>query len=203
MILETYRESLRDVFDVPALVDLLRAVRSSEAARRDGRLPDAVSVRRVAALLLRRQLHLRRGRAPGRAPRAGALGGPGAAQGAARGGGAARAAGSGGNREPGAGAPASRRSARRNIPMRFTTSSSPSATSRKPRCARAPSRTHRCGPGWTSCCSSAAPSGCASPGRSAMPPQKTRPVCGTRSASSCRRAFPPRCSSRSRIRSAI
>ena len=46
--------------------------RAPRDPRRDRRLDDAVAVRGVAALQLRRQLHLRRRRAAGRAPRAGA-----------------------------------------------------------------------------------------------------------------------------------
>ncbi len=56
MMLETYRECLRDVFDLPALVDLLRRDPQPRGPRRDRRLADAVAVRRVAALRLRRQL---------------------------------------------------------------------------------------------------------------------------------------------------
>ena len=73
MLLEAYRECLRDVFDMPALVDTLRRI---EAARdQDGhrRFDDAVAVRVGAAVRLRRQLHLRRRRAAGRAPRPGAV----------------------------------------------------------------------------------------------------------------------------------
>ena len=38
ILLETYRECLRDVFDLPALVDMLRADRSARDPRRHGRL---------------------------------------------------------------------------------------------------------------------------------------------------------------------
>jgi ATP-dependent helicase Lhr and Lhr-like helicase len=73
IILETYRECLRDVFDLPGARG--RAARASAAARsawrRSTRTP--VAVCRVAALRLRRQLPLRRRRAAGRAPRAGAV----------------------------------------------------------------------------------------------------------------------------------
>ena len=63
-----------------------------EDPRRDRRFGDAVAVCRVAALQLRRQLHLRRRRAAGRAARAGARRRSGAAARAARRRGAARAA---------------------------------------------------------------------------------------------------------------
>ena len=78
-LLETYREVLRDHFDMPALVDTLRKLSSAHAARDDDRFEGAVAVCRVAALQLRRQLHLRRRRAAGRAARAGAVGRSGAA----------------------------------------------------------------------------------------------------------------------------
>ena len=64
----------------------------AHAAPDDDRFEGAVAVRRVAALQLRRQLHLRRRRAARRAARAGAVGGSGAAARAARRRGAARAA---------------------------------------------------------------------------------------------------------------
>ena len=57
-LLETYREVLRDHFDMPALVDTLEEDRQSHAASRDHRLPGAVAVRGVTALQLRRELHL-------------------------------------------------------------------------------------------------------------------------------------------------
>ena len=73
MLLETYRECLRDVFDMPAL--RRDAARGSSA--RDPRrhastraMPSPFAV--GAALRLRRQLHLRRRRAAGRAAGAGA-----------------------------------------------------------------------------------------------------------------------------------
>src|SRR6267378_3965334 len=46
IILEAYRECLQDVFDMPALIEVLRGIRSRD-------------IRVVAALHLRRQLHLR------------------------------------------------------------------------------------------------------------------------------------------------
>ena len=100
-LLETYREVLRDHFDMPALVDTLR--------RGDDRLEGPLAVRLVAALQLRRQLHLRRRRAAGGAPRAGIVGGPGAAPRAARRRRAARAARSGRARDDRTAAPAPRR----------------------------------------------------------------------------------------------
>ena len=74
IILETYRECLRDIFDLPALVDLLTRIRSRAIRVDHGGRPHAVAVRRVAAVRLRRQLHLRRRCAAGRAAGAGAVG---------------------------------------------------------------------------------------------------------------------------------
>ena len=92
VLLETYRECLRDFFDMPALVEHAAPTSQPEDPRRHGRFRDAVAVCGVAALQLRRQLHLRRRRAAGRAARAGAGGRPGAAARAARRRRAARAA---------------------------------------------------------------------------------------------------------------
>ena len=72
MILEAYREVLRDVFDIPALVETLRKIEAPRHPHGDRRLDHAVAVRVGAALRLRRQLHLRRRRAARRAARAGA-----------------------------------------------------------------------------------------------------------------------------------
>ena len=92
VLLETYRECLRDFFDMPALVATLADVRSRQDPRRDRRFREAVAVCGVAALQLRRQLPLRRRRAARRAPRAGAGGRSGAAARADRRRRAARAA---------------------------------------------------------------------------------------------------------------
>ena len=92
MLLEAYRECLRDQFDMPALVDVLRGIAQRSVRVVDGRRDDALAVRRVAALRLRRQLPLRRRRAARRAPRPGADDRPGAAARTARRGRAARAA---------------------------------------------------------------------------------------------------------------
>ncbi len=64
---------MRDVFDMPALLETLRAIRKRDAARARRRHAHAFPFRLVAALQLRGQLHLRRRCAAGRAPRAGAL----------------------------------------------------------------------------------------------------------------------------------
>ena len=92
MLLEAYRECLRDVFDMPALVDDAAADREPRDQGGHRRFGDAVAVRVGAAVRLRRQLHLRRRRAAGRAARAGAVDRSGAAARAARRSGAARAA---------------------------------------------------------------------------------------------------------------
>jgi ATP-dependent Lhr-like helicase len=92
ILLETYRECLRDVFDLPGLTELLRRARLRRAARPRGRHAHAVAVRGVAAVLVRRQFHLRRRRAAGRAPGPGPRGRHHAIARAARRGLAARAA---------------------------------------------------------------------------------------------------------------
>ena len=73
-------------------VDLARRVRQPRDPAGHRRHPDALALRGLAALRLRRQLPLRRRRAARRAARPGALGRPGAAARAARRVGAARAA---------------------------------------------------------------------------------------------------------------
>ena len=92
VLLETYRECLRDFFDMPALVATLADVRSRKIRVATVDSETAVAVCRVAALQLRRELPLRRRRAAGRAPRAGARRRSGAAARAARRRRAARAA---------------------------------------------------------------------------------------------------------------
>ena len=74
IILETYRECLRDIFDLPALTDILTRIRSRTIRVVDGRIADAVAVLVVAAVRLRRELPLRRRCAARRTARAGALG---------------------------------------------------------------------------------------------------------------------------------
>ena len=74
VLLETYRECLRDIFDLPALVDTLLQLRKRAITVEVVDPAVAVAVRGVAAVRLRRQFPLRRRRAAGRAPRAGAVG---------------------------------------------------------------------------------------------------------------------------------
>ena len=83
MLLETYRECLRDVFDMPALVETLRRIeqRQIRTVTVDSTIPSPFA----SALLftLCRELHLRRRCAARRASRAGAVDRPGAASRAA------------------------------------------------------------------------------------------------------------------------
>ena len=72
ILVETYREVLSDVFDLPALREVLggdRPARDRDPQRRD---PEGQPVRELAPVRLRRGLHVRRRRparrAPGRAP---------------------------------------------------------------------------------------------------------------------------------------
>ncbi len=91
ILLETYRECLRDVFDLPGSGRDPPADRQPPHPGGHGGLPRPLPVRGVAPLLLGRELHLRRGRSARGAARPGALGRPGAAEGAPGRGGAARA----------------------------------------------------------------------------------------------------------------
>ena len=80
VLLETYREVLSDVFEVPALKGLLRAIAGGEVRLVEVESARAVAVRLVAPLRLHRDLHVRGRRARGRAARPGAPARPGAAR---------------------------------------------------------------------------------------------------------------------------
>ena len=73
ILLEAYRECMRDVFDMPALLETLRAIQPAQRARACGRHPHPFALCFLAALQLRSQLHLRRRCAAGRAPGPGPL----------------------------------------------------------------------------------------------------------------------------------
>ena len=91
VILETYRECLQDVLDLPALARPAgQAARAPDQPGR-GRDPDRLALRLLAALRLRRHLHVRGGHAERRAAGGGAGARPRPAARAARPGGAARA----------------------------------------------------------------------------------------------------------------
>ena len=64
VVLETYREVLQDVLDVPGLVELLRALQRREVGAGRGRDAVRLAVRLLAALRLRRAVHVRVRRAP-------------------------------------------------------------------------------------------------------------------------------------------
>ena len=89
--LETYREVLRDVLDLPALGEILRDLRSRRITLVEVETAERLAVRLLAALRLRRDLHVRGRHAQRRAPRGGARPRPRPAARAARPGGAARA----------------------------------------------------------------------------------------------------------------
>ena len=91
IVLETYRECLRDVLDVPGLQQLLRALHTREVSLVEVETADRLAVRVLAAVRLRRHLHVRGRHAQRRAPRRRAVARPRAAARAARPGGAARA----------------------------------------------------------------------------------------------------------------
>ena len=90
VVLETYREVLQDVFDLPALRGLLEALAAAPRRPRRGRDAERVAVRLLAPLRLRRHVHVRGRHAARRAARPGARPRPRPAEGAARPGGAAR-----------------------------------------------------------------------------------------------------------------
>ena len=91
IVLETYRECLQDVFDLPALKRLLGRLRARELDLVDVETATASPVRVLAPLRLHRDLHVRGRHAAGGAACAGALARPRPAARAARPGGAARA----------------------------------------------------------------------------------------------------------------
>ena len=91
IVLETYRECLRDVLDLPGLVELLAELHRRELALVEVETRDRLAVRLLAAVRLRRDLHVRGRRPERRAARGGAVAGPRPAARAARPGGAARA----------------------------------------------------------------------------------------------------------------
>ena len=107
IVLETYREVLRDVLDLPGLHEILTKLHRRELSLVEVETPTASPFASLAALRLRRDLHVRGRPAQRRAPRRGAGAGPRAAARAARPGGAARAdrpgrAGDGRGRPPAA-----------------------------------------------------------------------------------------------------
>ena len=91
IVLETYRECLRDVFDLPGLEALLRGLHTRELSLVEVETRPRVAVRLLAAVRLRRHLHVRGRHAQRRAARGRAVARPRPAARAARPGGAARA----------------------------------------------------------------------------------------------------------------
>jgi ATP-dependent Lhr-like helicase len=91
IVLETYRECLRDVLDLPGPRVAAARPRTARDLAGRGRDADRLAVCLLAAVRLRRHLHVRGRRAERGAPRGGAVARPRAAARAARPGGAARA----------------------------------------------------------------------------------------------------------------
>ncbi len=91
IVLETYRECLRDVLDVPGLEGILRCAALARDLARRGRDADGLAVCLLAAVRLRRHVHVRGRHAERRAPRRRAFARPRPPARAARAGGAARA----------------------------------------------------------------------------------------------------------------
>ena len=100
ILVETYRECLSDVFDLPALREVLGGVARREIAVHGVETAEGVAVREQPPVRLRGRLHVRRRRAAGRAPGRRADPRPRPAPRAARPGGAARAARPGGAGRP-------------------------------------------------------------------------------------------------------
>ncbi len=73
IVLESFRECLQDVFDLPALHAILRGIRTRSLDRRRGRDRVGVAVRVLAPLRLRRDVHVRGRHAARGAACAGAL----------------------------------------------------------------------------------------------------------------------------------
>ena len=91
IVLETYRECLQDVLDLPGLQQLLRGLHTRELSLVEVETQRAVPVRLVAPVRLRGHLHVRGRHAQRRAARRRAVARPRPAARAARPGGAARA----------------------------------------------------------------------------------------------------------------
>ena len=201
IVLETYRECLRDVLDVPGLQELLRGLHTREISLVEVETADRLAVCVLAAVRLRRDLHVRGRHAQRRAPRRRAVARPRPAARAARPGGAARAdrprRARARRRRPAAplgddARDRPRRAARRAAPRRR-----PESTRRSPSaCSRASTPTRCC----ASSSANGARSACASAARSATSPP-TRPAStATRSApcppAGCRRRSSPTCPTR-------
>ncbi len=90
IVLETYRECLQDVLDLPGLEQLLRGLHTRELSLVEVETQTRVAVRVLAALRLRRHLHVRGRHAERGAAGRGAVARPRPAARAARAGGAAR-----------------------------------------------------------------------------------------------------------------
>ena len=204
IVLETVREVLQDVYDLPSLTALHRRIAERTLRLVDVADPAPVAVRPVAAVRVRRGVHVRGRLAARRAARRGPDPRPGAARRAARPGRAARAARPRGARR-GRGRAAA---ARRGPPGHATARASPTCCACSARCrptrsaSPVPLRPTR----WTTgsrCWSRLAAScRCGSPGTTASPSSRTSPGCATRSARRCRPACPTRSPSRSTTRSA-
>ena len=75
IVLETVRECLQDVYDVPTLTELMARIAQRRVRVVEVETADAVAVRGVAAVRLRRRVHVRGRQPAGRAPRRRAVAG--------------------------------------------------------------------------------------------------------------------------------
>ncbi len=201
IVLETVRECVQDVFDVPALTGLMRDLAGRKVRLVEVETPAPSPFGRVAAVPVRRRVHVRGRLAAGRAARPGAGAGLLAARRAARPGGPAGTARSRGGR-----ADAER-----------TAAAGPRPRLPRPRGGRGPAAHHRAAvggrgrramrrarrgarAGWPSWRRSAGRSRCGSAARRAGRRSRTRGGCATRSGCRCRSACRPRSPSRCRTR---
>ena len=195
ILLETYREILQDVFDLPGAARGAARRPAAPPAGDLGRDRVGLAVCALAAVRLHRRVHVRGRRAAGRASRPGAGAGPRAAARAARAGGPARAARS----VRAAGARARAAVAGRAPRSHQGPGARPAAPTRRPvvtrkslaRSSGADAARLACRAGDAN----GAPCASASPARSAGSRSKTWPAIATPLASS-RRAACPTCSSK-------
>ena len=210
IVLEAYRECLRDVFDLPGLVALAAPRAAPRDPPRHRRHPDAVALLGLAPLRLRRQLPLRRRRA--RSPSGGRRRSPWTRRSCA----SCSARRSCGSCSTGdalaelelalqcldASAPGHEPDRLHDLLLRLGDLTLDEIAARVAPAARRRRRGGRAGVARRARARAAGDPRSGSPARSASPPPRTRGACATRSASRPRRACPPPSSSRQPRRAA-